>query len=270
VQLVDTHAHICFDSYDEDRELVMQRAYEAGVTQLIHPCCSLEEYGTLEELSKQFNGSNVVDLYISVGVHPCEIKTWHEDSFDLMNELLETGLNRGSKIKAIGETGLDYYHCQDKEGQEQQRQIFQYQIDIALKHNLPLIVHTRDAWQDTLEILKNNFQSRSTEVNGTIHCFTGDYHYALEYMKLGFCLSWGGVLTYKKNEDFRSFAPNLDISKILLETDCPFLPPQSNRGKRNEPSYMTEVAQVLADCYKMSLEDLAKITTENAKRVFRI
>jgi TatD DNase family protein len=270
VQLVDTHAHICFDSYDEDRELVMKRAYESGITQLIHPCCTLEESGTLDELTKKFNGNNTVDLYMSVGVHPCEVKSWNDDSPELMDELLCAGLGDGSKIKAVGETGLDFYHCTDKAGQELQMKSFQTQIDLALKHNLPLIVHTRDAWQDTLEILEKNFKSKVNHDNGTIHCFTGDYHYALEFMKLGFCLSWGGVLTYKKNEHFRNFASDLDISKILLETDCPFLAPQSNRGKRNEPSYMTEVAQVLADCYKISLEELAKITTENAKKVFRI
>lgn len=269
MQLIDTHAHICFDSYDEDREEMMQRAYDAGVIKLVHPCCELAEFGSLEELTRKYNGDNQIDLYMSVGVHPCYIEKWNENSSDLMDDLLKGSLESGSKIKAVGETGLDYFHCKEAEEQEKQREIFQQQIDLALKYKLPLIIHTRDAWEDTLKILQENFKEGSSD-NGTIHCYTGDLDFASAVMKLGFCVSWGGVLTYKKNSNFRDFAADLDLSKVLLETDCPFLAPQSNRGKRNEPSFMVEVAQVLADCYHMSVEEVAKQSTENAERLFRI
>ena len=269
MQLIDTHAHICFDAYDEDREHMMQRAFAAGVTKLVHPCCSLGEFGNLEELTHTYNGDGKINLYMSVGVHPCDIKKWDDNSFALMGDLLQHSLKQGSKIKAVGETGLDYYHCTETNEQQIQREIFQQQISHAKKYKLPLIVHTRDAWQDTLMILEENFQHDSKD-NGTIHCFTGDFEFAQACMAIGFCVSWGGVLTYKKNTHFRDFAGELDLSKVLLETDCPFLAPQTNRGKRNEPSFMPEVAQVLADCYMMSVEELARITTENAERLFKI
>lgn len=269
MQLIDTHAHICFDSYDEDREVMMQRAYDAGVVKLVHPCCNLGEFGCLEELSKQYDGDKKINLYMSVGVHPCDIKKWDDSSFDLMDDLLKSSLEPGSKIKAVGETGLDYYHCTEPAEQARQRQIFQDQITLALKYKLPVIVHTRDAWEDTLKILQENFKEGSLD-NGTIHCYTGDLDFAEAVMKIGFCVSWGGVLTYKKNSNFRDFAGSLDLSKVLLETDCPFLAPQANRGKRNEPSFMTEIAQVLADCYHISVEELAGKSTENAERLFKI
>lgn len=269
MHLIDTHAHICFDSYDEDREAMMSRAFAAGVTKIMHPCCKLEEYACLNALTKEYNGGSKVDLYMAVGVHPTEIHTWDEDSDELMGELLKHSLEPGSKIKAVGETGLDYYHCTEAEDQKRQREIFQMQINHAKKYQLPLIVHTRDAWEDTLAILQENFEETEEDI-GTIHCYTGDKSFAEAVMKIGFCVSWGGVLTYKKNDNFREFAGELNINKVLLETDCPFLAPQANRGKRNEPSYMTEVAQVLAECYKMPVEGLAAITTANAERVFDV
>lgn len=269
MKLIDTHAHICFDSYDEDRETIMQRAFAAGVIKIIHPCCRLEEFGTLETLTQEYNGNEKVDLYMAVGVHPTEINTWDKDSNELMKDLLKRSKELGSKIRAVGETGLDYYHCAEINDQKKQREVFQMQINHAKNFQLPLIVHTRDAWSDTLKILQDNFET-SQEDRGTVHCFTGDLWFAEEVMKLGFCISWGGVLTYKKNDNFRNFAGKLDINKVLLETDCPFLAPQLNRGKRNEPSFMREVAEVLAACYKIEPEELAKITTRNAERLFRI
>lgn len=269
MQLIDTHAHICFDSYDEDRESMMQRAYEAGVTKLLHPCCNLQEFETLKKLTENYDGNSKTDLYMAVGVHPTEVETWNDSSYELMNDLLQHTLEPNSKIKAVGETGLDYYHCKSAESQKHQREVFQMQIDHAKNFKLPLIVHTRDAWEDTLMILQENFKE-STEDRGTIHCYTGDENFAQEVMKIGFCISWGGVLTYKKNQHFRDFAGNLDIRKVLLETDSPFLAPQKNRGKRNEPGFMPEVAQTLADCYQIPVEELAKITTENAERLFKI
>lgn len=266
--LIDTHAHVCFDSYDEDRNDVMKRAFESGVKKLVHPCCTLNEIDFLLELVDKYDGNDKVNIYTAIGVHPCEIKSWNENSISIMDEKLSK--LAGSKIKAVGEMGLDYYHCTEANEQERQREIFKEQIDIAQKYKLPIIVHTRDAWEDTLEILQEKFPKDRDNRSGVLHCYTGDLDFAMSCIELGFYVSWSGIVTYKKNDHFREVASKLDQDRSLIETDCPFLAPQAVRGKRNEPSYVNYVAETLADCFGISKEELAKKSTENAERLFQI
>ncbi len=266
--LIDTHAHVCFDSYDEDRAQVMQRAYDNGVKKLVHPCCNLSEIDFLLELVDSYDGDKKVDIYTAIGVHPIEIKTWNNDSSAIMDAKLKEFA--GQKIKAVGEAGLDYYHCKPNDEQKLQREIFHEQINLAQKYNLPIIVHTRDAWEDTLKILQERYSSNRDNRAGVIHCYTGDLDFALSCIDLGFYISWSGIVTYKKNDHFREVATKIPQDRFLIETDCPFLAPQAVRGKRNEPSFVNYVAEVLADCYDISKEELAKISTENAERLFQI
>lgn len=268
MQLIDTHAHISFDSYDEDRTEMMQRAFKEGVCKLLHPCCTLKEVERLEELTKEFNGDQIVDVYMAIGVHPCEISSWNDESPALMDTLIAKYKSSEYKLRAVGETGLDYFHCKEAGEQARQRDIFKTQIGFAKKYDLPVIVHTRDAWEDTLTILKEEYLDRSDRNNGVIHCFTGDYEFASECIKLGFFISWSGVVTYKKNDHFREIAAKLPIDHVLIETDSPFLAPQVFRGKRNEPGYVSSVADVVADCYQIAKEELAQKTTANAQTLF--
>lgn len=272
MQLIDTHAHVCFDAYDDDRDEMMARAFQNGVQKIVHPCCNLLEAQELLDFSAKYDGNSKTNVFCSIGVHPTEFKTWNESSEEFMEKFLQTNFvnNPNSKIKAIGETGLDFYHCTTEEEHQIQKNIFEKQILIAKKYNLPLIVHTRDAWEETLKILKRHFHDSGITHPGTIHCFTGDLNFAQECIDLGFCISWGGVLTYKKNEHFRAMAGKLDINKILLETDSPYLSPQAFRGKRNEPGFVSCVAEELAKCYAVSLEEIASISTQNAERLFGI
>lgn len=271
MQLIDTHAHICFDSYDEDRREMMARAYASGVYKLVHPCCRLSEIPTLLDLTKEYNGDGKIDLYTAMGLHPCEIEHWNENSVAQITKYLDEELAKPNhKVRAIGETGLDYFHCKDQESQTRQRSIFREQIALAKKYQLPIIVHTRDAWQDTLDILKKEYSEDRSANNGTIHCYTGDYNFASEVIEHGFYISWSGIVTYKKNDDFRVTAAKIPLDRFLVETDCPFLAPQPQRGKRNEPSFVNYVAETLAEAYKINKEELAAISTENAIRLFRI
>lgn len=271
MQLIDTHAHICFDSYDEDRSEMMARAYESGVYKLLHPCCELSEIPRLLELTKEYNGDGKIDLYTAMGLHPCYIEKWDQDSPDTMRDYLEQELKKpDNKVRAVGETGLDYFHCKDEASQDRQRDIFIEQITIAKKYKLPIIVHTRDAWEDTLKIIKDQYPADRNAHNGTIHCYTGDYSFASDVIEHGFYISWSGIVTYKRNNDFRETAAKIPLDRVLIETDCPFLAPQAQRGKRNEPSFVNYVAETLAECYTISKEELVGITTENAIRLFKL
>jgi TatD DNase family protein len=271
MQLIDTHAHICFDSYDKDRPEMMSRAYDSGVFKIVHPCCSVSEIPTLLKLTEEYDGINKIDLYTALGVHPSEISTWDNNSANEIEQHLISNINNpNSKIKAIGETGLDYFHVKEIDEQNRQREIFREQIQLAKKYKLPLIVHTRDAWVDTLRILTEEYPADTNAHNGTIHCYTGDYNFASEVIKHGFYISWSGIVTYKKNGSFRETAKQIPIERVLIETDCPFLAPQVMRGKRNEPSYVNYIAETLAECYGISKEELAKISTQNAEKLFKI
>lgn len=271
IQLIDTHAHICFDAYDQDRPAMMDRAYKVGLTKIIHPCCNVNEIPGLLQLTREYDGQGKINLYTALGVHPTEMDTWNDQTLAIIEKYLQENLGQvDCKIKAIGETGLDYYHVKDPERQAYQRQIFSQQINLAKKYKLPLIVHTRDAWEDTLAILKEEYPLDLQARNGTIHCYTGDYSFASEIIQHGFYISWSGIVTFKKNDNYREIVSSLPLERTLIETDCPFLAPQAQRGKRNEPGFVAYVAETLAECYGISKEEIARISTENAEKLFCI
>lgn len=283
--LIDTHAHINFSEYENDREEVMRRAFQSGVKKILHSCCRVHEIETLIKLSKEFNGTaEMSELFVAVGVHPTEFHSWDEDSeAEIKKILLRELKNEQHKIRAIGETGLDYYHCNTDTEREKQQEIFNQQIEIAKEFKLPLIIHTRDAEEDTLAILKDHFATQETENlerpqgesqttlrNGTIHCFTGSEAFALACIDLGFYISWSGILTFKSSQALREVAKIVPLEKTLVETDCPFLAPQAKRGKRNEPSYVNYVAEELALIKGLDKTEIMNITSKNAEYLFNL
>ena len=268
MELIDTHVHINFDSFDEDRDEMMQRAYDMGISKMLHACCTFEEMPNLIKHAESFDGGGKPDLYHGLGVHPTNLDNWNEDSIQKLEKEVKKTL--GKKLRAIGETGLDYYHEKEDFQIERQKKAFREQINLAKKYKLPIIVHTRDAWEDTLEILESEYENQSEKMNGVMHCYTGDLKYAQKFIDLGFFISWSGVLTYKNAPAYRETAKQIPIEKTVIETDCPFLAPQAKRGKRNEPSFVNYVAECLATVYDLPLEEVAKKTTENAKKLFNL
>ncbi len=261
--LIDTHAHIDFSDYDLDRDDMMTKAFAVGVRKILHPCCRISEIPTLIEFAEKYNHDSAPILYAALGVHPTEYEVWSDDSRSVIEKYLHH-----PKIRAIGETGLDYYHCKELSQQIRQREVFQEQIQIALDYKLPLIIHCRDAWEDTYQILARHYPANRNSRAGVMHCYTGDLDFAKNVIERGFYISWSGVLTFKKNNHFREIASHLPIDRIVIETDCPFLAPQAHRGKRNEPAYVREVAETLALAYQVSIEDLEKQLEENSQRLF--
>ncbi len=248
---------------------MMQRAYDAGVRTMLHACCNLAEINSLLALAETYHGSETVNLFIAFGVHPTEIQSWTESSTDELSRAITAELAKPrTKLRAVGETGLDYYHMRDTEAQEAQRKVFEAQIDLAQKFKLPLIVHTRDAWEDTLEIIKRRYPLDRDARAGVLHCYTGDYDFAQACIERGFYVSWSGILSFKTSTELRKAAQRLPLDRTLVETDCPYLAPQAKRGQRNEPSFVTYVAETLAEIHSQDLEEISKITTANAQRLF--
>ncbi len=265
--LIDTHVHIKFPQYDTDRDEMMLRAFDSGVQTMLHACCNTDEIEPLITLAEHYSEP---DLYIAFGVHPTEIETWTETSAETIRNAVRKELSKPkSKLRAIGESGLDYYHVKDPDGQKLQREIFNTQIDIAQEFSLPLIVHTRDAWEDTLKIIQDRYKANPDGRSGVLHCYTGDAVFAQACIDRGFYVSWSGVVSFKNSPLLREAAKALPLERTLIETDCPYLAPQAKRGQRNEPSYVHYVAETLADVYGLSKEEICATTTANAQKLFR-
>ena len=198
-------------------------------------------------------------MYSSIGIHPHEAKIWNETSKD---ELMT--FTKEIKVVAIGETGLDFYY--NYSPKEIQIKVFKEQIRVAHEVSLPLIIHTRDAFKETIEILKQE----KPNTRGVFHCFTGSLEDAIEAVKLGFYISWSGILTFKNSIALKEVAKKIPIENTLIETDCPFLTPVPFRGKRNEPIFVKYVAEELANIKSISIEEVEEVTSENTKRLFGI
>lgn len=277
MNLVDTHAHLYWDVYKDDLDEVIKRALEADVTNIIN-------VGVDVNLSKkalaQTQGklANIPGLtaYSTIGIHPHEALRYTQGKLNTIGKdikkLEKIYQSEPNKVIAVGECGLDYKEVDDKQ-KELQIQLFQAQIDLAKKLNLPLIVHCRDdrskdpenseAWDEVLKMVGN--------YPAILHCYSGlpqTTNYVLRTTNL--LISFAGTLTYPKNEYLRKAVKILPLEKIVLETDCPFLPPQSKRGKRNEPTNILEIAQLIAQLKNISLEEVAEQTTLNVKKIFNI
>lgn len=253
--LFDTHVHLNADQYKDDLEEVIGRAREAGIEYMVVVGFDRGTIQKAMEITEKYDF-----IYASVGWHPV-------DAIDMTPEDLEwiEELSSHPKVVALGEMGLDYYW--DKSPKEIQQQVFRQQIRLARKVNLPIVIHNRDATEDIVRILK---EEKAEEVGGVMHCFTGSLEVAKQCMDMNMYISFGGPVTFKNAKKPKEVAAAISIDKLLIETDCPYLTPHPYRGKRNEPSYVSYVAEQIAELKQVDYEELAKKTTENAKKLFGI
>ena len=252
--MIDTHAHLDMEQFAGDLREVLDRALAAGVRQIVtigtDPAGN-EKAANLAEAYEQ--------VYFAAGFHPHDVKSVTDSDYARLKELLSM-----PKAVAVGETGLDYHY--DLSPREVQREHFARQIALAKEAGKPVVVHSREAEADTVDILRS---AGASQAGGTMHCFAGGYETAMAALDMGLYISVGGTLTFKKSEALREVIRKVPIERIMLETDCPYLSPQPWRGKRNEPGYVSYVAEFLAKLKGLSVEDVERITSFNAMSLFR-
>jgi TatD DNase family protein len=255
--LIDSHAHIQTKEYAGETEAVIGRARESGVEQII-------VVGGAGEMSSNTAAvalaESYANLFATVGMHPHDAKQVNEPELRQLKKL-----SAHSKVIAVGETGLDYYY--NHSPPVVQRQVFAQFIALADETKLPLVVHERDAAQEAADLLRVEAKGK---LRGVIHCFTGDYVAARNYLDLGFYLSFTGIITFKNAELLREVVRKAPLDRMLVETDSPYLTPVPHRGKRNEPAYVRLVAETVAQIKGISLEEVAYTTTRNVRELFRI
>ncbi len=248
---IDTHSHLNFPDFNEDYPDVIERAKSVGITAILNVGADLSTSKRAIDIAQK------EDLcYATVGVHPTNTNDLKNKDYPVLEDLAKK-----KKVVAIGEIGLDYFY--HKVPREIQKESFKQQILIAERLGLPVIIHNRDANEDSLAILKETKAKR-----GVMHCFSGDSNFARGVLSLGLHISFTGNLTYKKNKPLRGVARGIPLERMLLETDCPYLPPQAKRGMRNEPSFLIYTAEELARIKGVLIENLGEITTKNAKDLF--
>lgn len=253
--LTDTHTHLYAEEFDEDRNEMMRRAINAGVSRLFVPSIDSNYTQKMYDLEQQFPEN----VFLMMGLHPTYIKeNYLEELAHVEKELAS------KKFFAVGEIGIDLFW--DKSFLKEQQHAFQYQIQLAKKHKLAINIHCREAFDEVFEVLESE---KSADLFGIFHCFTGDLGQAQRAISLGMKLGIGGVSTFK-NGKIDQFLNEIELKHIVLETDSPYLAPVPHRGKRNESSYTLLIAQKLAEIYQLSINEIASITTENSKQIFGI
>ncbi len=252
--LVDSHCHLDFDSFDEDRAEALTRAFDAGVGMMVTICTRLSRFEHIRELA------NMDDrLYCSVGIHPHQVA---EEETATLEALVSRAAD--PKVVGIGETGLDFYY--DNSPRDDQRTSFRTHIAAARDTGLPLIVHTRDADEDMAAILRD--EAGQGTFPGVLHCFSSSRALAEMALELGFYISCSGIVTFKNAEDLRGIIRDVPLDRLIVETDSPFLAPIPNRGKRNEPSFVVHTAEKVAQIKGLAADEFAQISTDNFFRLF--
>lgn len=253
--LVDSHCHLDFPEYAGERDAVIERAREAGVGAILTISTRLSTFEGVREIAEAFD-----DVYCSVGVHPHQADA--EDGATDAQALVARCSH--PRVVGIGETGLDYYY--EHSSRERQRAGFRAHLAAAREAGLPVIVHTRDADSDTMDILRE--ECGKGHVSGLVHCFTASAALARCALELGFYISFSGIVTFKKADKLQAIAKDVPIDRLLVETDAPFLAPVPKRGKRNEPAFVVYTAEKMAELKGMAPEALAEATTDNFFRLF--
>lgn len=251
--IFDSHAHYDDKAFDEDRKELLEKMSEAGISYIINVGASLASCQKTIEIMAEYPF-----VYGAIGVHPDEVGELNPDA---MRWLKEQCLRE--KVLAVGEIGLDYYW--DKSAHEIQKHWFREQLHLARELSLPVIIHSRDAAKDTLDVLK---EENAEQIGGVIHCFSYGAEMALEYVKLGFHIGVGGVVTFQNGKKLKETVRRIPLDKILLETDCPYLAPVPYRGKRNSSLYIPHIAEEIAKIKEIPYEQVLSQTMENAKKVF--
>ena len=259
MRIVDSHAHLEMGQFDEDRGAMLERARAAGIEALLaigSGSSPTERLDAAIPFAEQHDW-----IYATVGIHPHDANTATEEHFTQLSELA-----RHPKVLAWGEMGLDYYY--DHSPRDVQQRVFRRQLELARAAKQPIVIHCRDAWDDCLRILEEDW--RSSGLGGIFHCFTATVPEARRGLDMGFLVSFAGNVTYPKMQHLRDAAREIPLESLLTETDSPFLPPQGRRGKRNEPAFVVEVAQALGNVRNLAPADVASATADNFRRFFRL
>ena len=253
MQLIDTHCHIYADAFDNDRPQMIQRALDNGVGRMLMPAIDSGEHDAMLLLEKQFPGQCLAMM----GLHPCSVKEDVEEELTIV-----TNYFKQRAFLAVGEIGLDFYW--DLSFKEQQLDAFHRQVELALHYNVPVVIHSRESTDECIRVVKEHQRGK---LKGVFHCFSGTVEQAKQITDLGLYLGIGGVLTFKKS-GLDGVIKEMELNKVVLETDDPYLAPVPFRGKRNECSYIKYVVQKLADIKQISAEEAAAVTTKNAEDLF--
>lgn len=253
--LTDTHTHLYVEQFNEDRSEMMQRAFDAGISRFFIPAIDSEYHQAMFDLEKSYPEN----IFLMMGLHPTSVKENYREELTLVKELLDK-----RKFYAVGEIGIDLYW--DKSFLKQQQDAFKTQIEWAKEKDLPIVIHCRESFDDIFEILEGQ---KDEKLRGIFHCFTGDLEQANRALSFNMKLGIGGVVTFK-NGKIDQFLNEIPIENIVLETDAPYLAPTPFRGKRNESSYIINILDKLVDIYNLTPSEIATITTQNSKDVFRI
>lgn len=258
MELIDSHAHIDFPQFAEDREAMLERARAAGVTTLL----AIGTGPGPEKLDAAIPYAEQHDwIYTSVGIHPHEAKEVTPKHLEELERLA-----KHPKVIAWGEIGLDYFY--DHSPRDVQAKVFSEQMNLARAAKLPIVIHCRDAWEDCLAQIEQEW--KSSGLGGVLHCFTGTVEEAKRGLGMGFMISFAGNSTYPKAQNLREVMKSVPMENLLIETDSPYLAPQAYRGKRNEPAYVAEVAKTVANVRNLTPEEAASRTAENFRRFFRV
>lgn len=254
--MIDSHVHLDDEAFNEDREDIIKSLGENGIELVINNSSDLPSSERSVELANKYE-----NIYAAIGVHPHEASTYDDE---VEKRLIE--LSRDKKVLAIGEIGLDYYY--DNSPRDVQKEVFKRQIELAAKLKKNIVIHSRDAAKDTFDILKEAHEKY--DFTALIHCFSQSVDMMSEYLKMGDYIALGGAVTFKNAKTPKEVAKAVDLDKLLLETDCPYMTPVPYRGKRNEPKLAKFTCQYIADLRQMDASELEKITGENTKRFFGI
>ncbi len=253
---IDSHAHLDDERFNEDRTELINSLKENKIDMVLNIGYDLESSRASVQLANEYS-----QIYAVIGVHPHDAQDVPEDYLDQLREL-----SKEEKVLAIGEIGLDFYY--DNSPRETQRKVFKEQIGLAKELNLPVVIHTRDADQETFEIIKEAVLNGG--LKGVMHCYSGSVEMAREYLKLGFYISLGGPVTFKKARVPKEVAKAVPLNRLFIETDCPYLTPEPFRGRRNEPKLVAYTAETIAEIKGISIEELAEVTSRNVKELFEI
>ncbi len=255
--LFDSHCHLHDQKFDADRDEVLTRAHDSGVSAILTLGDTLKASRAAIQLAE-----NEPSVYAAAGIHPCNANCWEDETEDELRQLLNH-----ERVIVLGEIGLDYYWDKDPAVLEKQRQCFRRQLQIARETGYPVSIHCRESTEEVLSILK---EEKGEEIGGVLHCFSGSLEQARRGVELGFYLGVGGTSTFKKSHDLREVIKAIGLEHIVIETDSPYLAPQPKRGKRNEPSYVAFVASIISEYLKIPYNEFAELTMANTLKAFKM
>lgn len=255
--IFETHAHYDDKQFDQDREVLIPELLQGNISHIVNIGASIESTEKSIELAETYE-----NVYAAAGVHPSEIEELDEESFRWLKEQM-----KHKKVVAVGEIGLDYYWDKEARIQENQKYWFGRQLQLAREYSLPVVIHSRDAAEDTIKVMN---QFHSEEIPGVIHCYSYSKEMAFQFIEMGYYIGIGGVVTFKNSKKIKEVVEAIPLEKIVLETDSPYLAPEPYRGKRNYSGHLTYVVEKIAEIKNISIQEIEEVTYRNAKDLFKL